>query len=87
LGDFGTFGSLVQNISGHTASKQGCQIFLDTKYQNGEKIYQITTKLPNDPKIYQMAVTYLHIPYGNKVNQRFLFQGPPKYNPKCDIWF
>jgi hypothetical protein len=27
--------------------RQGCQIFLGTKYQNG-KIYQITKKLPNN---------------------------------------
>jgi hypothetical protein len=31
--------------------KQGCQIFLDKIYQNGEKYTQITNKLPNGPKI------------------------------------
>jgi hypothetical protein len=32
-------------------TRQGCQIFLDTLYQNGENIYQIITKLSNDHKI------------------------------------
>jgi hypothetical protein len=31
---------------------QGCQIFLGTIFQKGGKIYQITTKLPNGPKMY-----------------------------------
>jgi hypothetical protein len=36
---------------------QGCQIFLDyTIMPNRGKIYQITTKLQNGPKIYQIAV-------------------------------
>jgi hypothetical protein len=29
--------------------KQGCHIFLDTTYQNGKKIYQITNKYPKRP--------------------------------------
>jgi hypothetical protein len=35
-------------------ARQGCQIFLDTIYQKGEKY----TKLPNGHKIYQSAVRY-----------------------------
>jgi hypothetical protein len=35
---------------------QGCQIYLDPKYQNGKNAYQIKTKLPIGPKIYQMAL-------------------------------
>jgi hypothetical protein len=37
---------------------QGCQVFLDTIYPNGN-LYQLTSKLPNDPKIYQISVIYL----------------------------
>jgi hypothetical protein len=39
------------------ASMQGCQILLDTIYQNGEKIpnyHKIC--IPNDHKIYRMAL-------------------------------
>jgi hypothetical protein len=41
---------------------QGCQIFLDPIYQNGENIYQMTTTLPNVHKIYQMSVKYSKLP-------------------------
>jgi hypothetical protein len=41
--------------------KQGCQIFLDTIHQNGGKIYQIATKLPNGHNI--------HIPNGRNIFQ------------------
>jgi hypothetical protein len=41
-----------------TISEQGCQIFLDAIRPNVEKIVQISTKLPNDHNIYQMAVIY-----------------------------
>jgi hypothetical protein len=37
-------------------SDQGCQMFLDTIYQNGGKY---TTKLPNGNKMYQIAEIYL----------------------------
>jgi hypothetical protein len=35
---------------------QGCQIFLDTLYQNGEKYTKIATKLPNGHKLYQISI-------------------------------
>jgi hypothetical protein len=59
------FGNAVESDLRHTFQKLslGCQIFLDAIYQNGGKMYQITTKLPNDHKIYQMAK---HIPNGHK---------------------
>jgi hypothetical protein len=31
----------------HASVNQGCQIFHRTIYQNGEKLYQMTTILPN----------------------------------------
>jgi hypothetical protein len=42
---------------------QGCQIFLDTTYQNGEghKIYQMIIKIPNRRKIDQVATKYTNI--------------------------
>jgi hypothetical protein len=42
------FFNVVQRFS---TAIQGCQIFLGTKYPNREK-------LPNDHKIYQMAIKY-----------------------------
>jgi hypothetical protein len=42
-------------------SRSGLPDFVDTIYQKGEKLYQMTAKLPNGYKIYQ------HFP----------FQGPP----------
>jgi hypothetical protein len=41
-------------------------------YQNWEKIYQTTTKLPNDHNI--------PIPKDHKMYQRFPIQGPPKFS-------
>jgi hypothetical protein len=38
--------------------EQGCQIFLDTIYQNGE----IYTRVPNGHKIYQKAVKFSNWP-------------------------
>jgi hypothetical protein len=45
-----------------TRSEQGCQIFLDTIYQNGGKYtklplnYQMAIKIPNICKIFQMGI-------------------------------
>jgi hypothetical protein len=43
-------------------SHQGCQIFLDTIYQYGGKIYQIATKLPKGHKMFQMVLIYSEWP-------------------------
>jgi hypothetical protein len=58
---------------------QGCQIFLATTYQNGEKLYQLTIKFTKCPKIYQMAV--------HKIYQRLPLQRPSKIDPNLDFWF
>jgi hypothetical protein len=47
---------LSGDIEAH--NQQGCQIFLGTKYQSGEKIYQMTPKLLNARKIHPMDVKY-----------------------------
>jgi hypothetical protein len=52
---------------------QGCQIFQGTIYQSGEKVYQMTTKLPNAHKINSK---YYNCP----------FQGPPKYTQIGIFW-
>jgi hypothetical protein len=68
---------------------QGCQIFLDTTYQNGGKY---TTTLPNGHKIYQMTVKYfkwlLNIPALSILrpseiypNWYFWFENVPSGNP------
>jgi hypothetical protein len=67
-------------------SEQGCQIFLDTLYQNGENY----TKLPQNYQMTlqckkQMAIIYSYIPNGHNI---FLlgikcsnfFWRPPKFN-------
>jgi hypothetical protein len=45
----------------------GLPDFPDTIYQNGENIYKITPKLPNDHEIYQMAniIFQMDIKYTN----------------------
>jgi hypothetical protein len=54
---------------------QGCQIFLDTIYQNGGKYtICIATLLPNGHNMY----VYVHILNGQRIQQPFPFQGPPK---------
>jgi hypothetical protein len=73
------------------AAAQGCQIFLGTTYQNGEKIYQITIKyiiwpedipnshniyIPNSHKIYPMK----------KINPIFSITRPSKIYPNRDFW-
>jgi hypothetical protein len=73
--------SISSQITGTGLSSthgQGCQIFLDTIYQNWGKC----TKLPLN---YHMAIKYqiAEIPNGDKVYQRFPFQKPPKF---CQIW-
>jgi hypothetical protein len=57
-----------QKETGWLAPEQGCQIFLGPKYQNGGKIYQITTKytkwplnISNGRKIDQMVIKYTKI--------------------------
>jgi hypothetical protein len=55
---------------------QGCQIFLGTKYQNGEKY-------PNDHKICQMAIKYFqwpkNRPNGHKIYQDLSLQDSAKF--------
>jgi hypothetical protein len=50
---------LFSPLNGENKPKQGCQIFLDTIYQSGGKIYQITAKSPNGHNMYPIAVIYI----------------------------
>jgi hypothetical protein len=63
-------------------TKQGCQIFLVTRYQKKENV-------PNDHKIYQMENKYfqwpLNRPNGQKIYQGFPLQDPPKFT-KIEIF-
>jgi hypothetical protein len=72
---------LATPISAFLLTTQGCQIFLDTTYQNGENIpnchlhnYQIATKLPNVRHIFQMTIEYTKL---------FPLQCPAKFT---QIW-
>jgi hypothetical protein len=69
----------------YLAIVQGCQIFFGKTYQNGGnipndlKIYPLAIKLPNCYKIFQMTIRIIH--------QHFPFQGQPKYfGMKYTIW-
>jgi hypothetical protein len=42
--------------------KKGRQIFLGTKYQKGGKYIKTGKNIPNDHKIYQMAIKYFKWP-------------------------
>jgi hypothetical protein len=67
-----------QFCSSRNCGRQGCQIFIDTMYQDGDKMYQMAKKLPTGHKIctpnshnkFQMAI---------KIYQHFPFLGPQKY--------
>jgi hypothetical protein len=50
---------LSVKISGHS---QGCQIFLGTTIQNGEKYTKTGGNIPNGHKIYQMAGAFTKWP-------------------------
>jgi hypothetical protein len=58
-----------------SVQNQGCQIFLIPKIPKRENI-------PNDHKLYQMAIKYRKwpqtTPNGHKICQHFPFKGPPK---------
>jgi hypothetical protein len=53
--------------------KQGCQIILGTKYQNGEKYTKRPQNTPNGHKLFPMAVN------GHKIYQDFPLIDPPKF--------
>jgi hypothetical protein len=61
-------------------SRQSCQIFLGTKYQNGENI-------PNYHELYQMSIKYNKRPQSGpsvrKIHQHLPLQDPPKFS---QIW-
>jgi hypothetical protein len=45
-----------------TRAEQGCQIFLDTIYQNGGEIYQIALNYQNSHNMYQLDVVHTKWP-------------------------
>jgi hypothetical protein len=55
---------------GGSGVNKGCQIFRDTRYQNVENI---STKLPNDHTIYQVAIIYIY-PMAIKSTKIFHFK-------------
>jgi hypothetical protein len=71
------------------------RFFLIEYTKKWDKIYQITTKLPNDHKIYQMAIIYskgalnvptFSFPRSSKIfqNWHFRFENKPSGNPGAD---
>jgi hypothetical protein len=63
---------------------QGCQIFRDTNIPKRGKIYQITPKLLNGHKIYQMTLIYSKRPQNLPT---CLISMPSKIYPNWDFWF
>jgi hypothetical protein len=57
---------------------QGCQIFLGTKYQNGEKYTKLPRTIPNVLKILQKTAKSVH-----KIYHHLPLQDPPKFT---QIW-
>jgi hypothetical protein len=49
-------GGKKQVSSFANTSKQGCQIFIGPKYQNGEKYTKLPQNIPNGHKIFPMAI-------------------------------
>jgi hypothetical protein len=60
--------------------EQGCQIFLDTKYQNGKKYTKLPRTIPNVPKIEQITVNG---PSVHKKNHHLPLQDTPKFTQNC----
>jgi hypothetical protein len=55
--------------------KQGCQIFLDTRYEIGEKY----TEFPqNTPKSHKISKKPRNRPNGHKIYQHLPLQDPPR---------
>jgi hypothetical protein len=46
----------IEKNDRNTRQARGCQIFLDTKYQNGGKYTKLPQNIANVHKIYQVAV-------------------------------
>jgi hypothetical protein len=65
------------------AQAQGCQIFLDTIYQNGEN-NQLATKLPNGHTLYLMAIIHSIRPKNIPI---YYIQRLSKIYPDWDFWF
>jgi hypothetical protein len=65
-------------------ANQGCQIFLDAKYQNWEKYTELLLN-------YQMAIKCTKWPYyiqnGQIMYQPFSIRRPLKFYPSLDFWF
>jgi hypothetical protein len=68
---------------------QGCQIFLETVYQNEGKDtklppkYQMVKNLPNGC----MYIIYVGIPNGQRIYNPFPFKWPSNVDPNWDFWF
>jgi hypothetical protein len=58
------------------APDQGCQIFLGTRYQNGEKYTKWPQNIPNDLKIYQMTTKYTKWPQNIPDSHKIFPMGP-----------
>jgi hypothetical protein len=77
IGSFSKVFSLPVSITNEAG--QGCQVFLGTKFQNGEKYARLTRTIPNvhkiDRKSDQVAIKYVY--------QHLPIQDPPKFT---QIW-
>jgi hypothetical protein len=67
-----------------TGQWQGCQIFLDTIYQNERKYTKLPQHFPNGHKIHQMTLKYSKRPENILA---FSILRPSKSYPNWDFWF
>jgi hypothetical protein len=65
-------------------TRQGCQIFLGTSYQNGKNFTNIPQKIPNVYQIYQMAVKWTKRPWN--IPKSSIARHSKNY-PNFDFWF
>jgi hypothetical protein len=63
---------------------QGCQIFLGTIYQRGEKYARLPQSIPNGHKIYQMAIKLSKCPKICILSPSIA--RPSKIYRNCDFW-
>jgi hypothetical protein len=69
------------------AADKGCQIFIDTIHQNGEKLTKLPLNQQNGHKIYQLSVIFsISRLSKNYQNWNFWFENIPSGNPAVPTW-
>jgi hypothetical protein len=79
---------LLNNVetcrNSHNCTKQGCQMFLGTIYQNGKKYTKRPQNVPTGHKIYHSAVKYTKWPFKTPTTS---IAKPAKIYANRNFWF